>query len=96
MITTGVQPNGDMIGPAKILVYGCAGGKLDLTLLPKATNILTISLDGRRVLRERIGGRDSWRGSIPVPVSHRGLCRFRIRGGLLLGSTVRTFERASG
>jgi hypothetical protein len=94
MITTGVQPNGDMTGPATIVVYGCAGGKLDLTLLPKATNLLTVSLDGKTVLRRRIGGRDSWTGSVPVPASHRGLCRFRIRGGLLLGSTVRSFERA--
>jgi len=94
MITTGVQPNGDIVGPATIVVYGCAGGRLDLTLLPKATNVLIVSLDGRQVLRARIGGRESWRGFIPVPASHRGLCQFQIQGGLLLGSTVRTFERA--
>ena len=51
--------------------------------------------DGRVVLRRDIAGRLRWRGSIPVPSDHRGLCRFGIRGGLLLGSTVRTFERAS-
>jgi hypothetical protein len=95
MVTTGVLPNGDMIVPGQIKVYGCAGGKLHLTLLPKATKVVTISLDGHVVLRQNIAGRLSWTGSIPVPADHRGLCRFRIKGGLLLGSTVRTFERAS-
>ncbi|NUR78275.1 MAG: hypothetical protein HOQ28_18550 [Thermoleophilia bacterium] len=94
MVTTGVLPNGDMTGPARLTVYGCAGGALHLTLLPKATNVVTVSLDGRTVLRERIAGRLSWSGSVPVPAAHRGLCRFRIRGGLLLGSTVRSFARA--
>ncbi|MFL5928834.1 MAG: glycosyltransferase family 39 protein [Gaiellaceae bacterium] len=95
MITTGVLPNGDMIVPGRIVVYGCAGGVLHLTLLPKATKVVTISLDGRVVLRKNIAGRLSWTGAIRVPDNHRGLCHFRIRGGLLLGSTVRTFERAS-
>jgi dolichyl-phosphate-mannose-protein mannosyltransferase len=95
MITTGVLPNGDMIAPARIVVYGCAGGALHLTLLPKATKVLTVTLDGRVALRRNIAGRLSWTGSIPVPARHRGLCRFGIKGGLLLGSTVRTFERAS-
>ena len=95
MITTGVLPNGDMVVPGRILVYDCAGGTLHLTLIPKATKVVTISLDGRVVRRQHIAGRLSWTGSIPVPGDHRGVCRFRIEGGLLLGSTVRTFERAS-
>jgi hypothetical protein len=95
MVTAGIQPNGDMIGPARLVVYGCGGGRLHLTLLPKATNVVTVSLDGERVLRQRIGGRESWNGWIPVPASHAGVCKFTIRGGLLLGSTVRTFERAT-
>jgi hypothetical protein len=84
-----------MTGPARIVVYGCAGGVLHLTLLPKATKVLTVSLDGHVVLRRNIAGRLSWNGAIPVPAKHAGICRFGIRGGLLLGSTVRTFERAS-
>jgi Dolichyl-phosphate-mannose-protein mannosyltransferase len=94
-ITTGVLPNGDMTGPAEITVYRCAGGTLHLTLVPKATKVVTISLDGRLVLQRDIAGRLSWTGSIPVPSGHRGICRFRIRGGLLLGSTGLTFEHAS-
>jgi hypothetical protein len=93
MATTGILPNGDMTGPGTIAVYDCAGGTLDLTLLPKATDVVTVSLGNRRVLRQRIAGLKFWQGSIPVPASHRGTCVFTIRGGLLLGSTVRTFER---
>jgi hypothetical protein len=93
-VTTGVQPNGDMISPGTITVYGCAGGRLDLTLLPKATRIVTVSLDGTPVLRRNIAGLLSWHGSIAVPSSHGNVCQFTIRGGLLLGSTVRNFERA--
>lgn len=92
--SNGIQPNGDMIGPATIVVYGCRGGTLHLTLLPKATRVLTVWLDGKRVLRAHIGGRDSWSGAIAVPPNHRETCRFRLKGGLLLGSTVRSFERA--
>ena len=93
MLTTGVNPNGDMLGPATILVYDCAGGRLDLTLLPKATDAVSISLDGSRVVHQQIGGLPSWNSSISVPPSHRGACRFTIVGGALLGSTVRRFER---
>ena len=93
MLTTGVNPNGDMNGPATILVYDCAGGRLDLTLLPKETDVLTVLLDGRPVLRQRIGGLPSWNGAIGVPPAHHGACRFTILGGALLGSTVRRFER---
>jgi hypothetical protein len=93
LITTGILPNGDMAGPGSILVYRCAGGTLDLTLLPKETDVVTVSLDDAQVLRRRIAGMSSWHGSIQVPRAHKGQCRFTIRGGALLGSTVRTFER---
>lgn len=95
-VSSGVQPNGDIFRTAAIVAYDCRGGRLALTLLPKATDVLGVALDGHTVLRRRIGGRDSWYGTIPVPASHAGnRCRFTIHGGLLLGSTVRAFERPS-
>jgi len=93
MFTTGILPNGDMAGQGTIHVYRCAGGTLDLTLLPKATDVVTISLDDAQVLRRRIAGMPSWHTSIRVPTSHANACQFTILGGALLGSTVRTFER---
>ncbi len=96
MITTGFEPNGDIVAPdrGRIVAYGCAGGRLELTLLPKATKVVTVRLDGKVVLRQEVGGLDSWHGYVPVPRTHRDVCRFTIQGGALLGSTVRNFERA--
>jgi hypothetical protein len=95
MITTGFEPNGDIVAPdhGTIVAYGCAGGRLELTLLPKAATELTVRLDGKIALRQNIGGLDSWHGYVPVPRAHRDVCRFTIYGGTLLGSTVRNFER---
>jgi hypothetical protein len=93
-ITRNIKPNGDMFGAGEVIAYNCQGGSLSLTLLPKDTDILEIDLNGRRVLRRRIGGEPSWHGVISVPPSRRTeACTFRIRGGSLLGSTVIDFER---
>ncbi len=94
-VTRNIKPNGDILGAGgEVVAYNCQGGSLNLTLLPKATDILEVDLNGRRVLRQRIGGEPSWHGTIPVPPSRRTeACVFRIRGGLLLGSTVIDFVR---
>jgi hypothetical protein len=92
--TAGVQANGDMSRPAVVTVYDCTGGHLELTLLPKATDVLRILLNGRLVLQARIGGRPSWHGSVPVPRSTRpGICTFTVEPDPLLGSTVIDFVR---
>ena len=94
LYTMSVQPNGDMTQPAEVDVYGCAGGQLRLTLLPKLTSRLRILLDGRTVLVRKIGGLSSWQGSIDVPSSHQSeLCRFTIVPQQLLGSTQIAFAR---
>ena len=94
MAKDGVQPNGDMTRTATITVYRCAGGRLELTLIPKATNVLRISLDGRPVLRRSIGGLASWHGSVPVPAHPRHpTCTFQIVPTPLLGSTRIEFVR---
>ncbi|HEY8644773.1 MAG TPA: hypothetical protein VIL77_02725 [Gaiellaceae bacterium] len=92
--TQGVQANGDMTQPAVVTVYDCTGGHLELTLLPKATDVLHILLDGRLVLQARIGGLASWHGSLPVPRSTQPrICTFTIEPNLLLGSTIIDFVR---
>ena len=94
MAKDGVQPNGDMTRTATITVYRCAGGRLELTLIPKATSVLRISLDGRPVLRRSIGGLASWHGSVPVPAHRRHPnCTFQIVPTPLLGSTRIEFVR---
>jgi hypothetical protein len=90
-----ILPNGDMVQPATIDVFGCTGGRLELTFLPKQTNLLKILLDGRLVLRQEIGGSAVWHGAVPVPPRSRtGRCRFTIVPGLLLGSTRIEFVRS--
>lgn len=87
-IEEGVQPNGDMTDAANISVYGCSGGSLQLTLLPKATKELTVDLDGQPVLHQSLAGLGSWSGAIPAPRYRRPrLCVFTLLPHLLLGST---------
>jgi hypothetical protein len=94
--TAGVLPNGDMPGPATVVVYDCAGGSLNLTLLPKATTRLEIDLDRRRIASADVSGKPSWSTSLPVPRSHGSFpCRFTIRGDGLLGSTRISFAYPS-
>jgi hypothetical protein len=93
---TGVLPNGDMTGPATVTVFGCAGGSLHLTLLPKATSKLEIDLDGTPVVSTDVSGLPSWSTSIPVPPTRGPFpCAFTIRGGALLGSTQIAFAYPS-
>jgi hypothetical protein len=92
-VTTGFLPNGDLVGPGTVTAYSCAGGNLELTLLPKDTDVVTVTLDGAQVLRRSIAGLRSWHGAIPVPASHKRTCHFTIKGGPLLGSTVVAFQR---
>jgi hypothetical protein len=94
-IATGILPNGDITVVGAILVFGCAGGTLHLTLLPKETDVVTVLLGPKEVLTRRIAGLPSAQLSIPVPRSHKTACRFTIRAGTRLGTTVRTFERPS-
>jgi hypothetical protein len=95
LIEGGVQPNGDMTGPATVSVYDCRRGRLELTLLPKATKVLRIRLDGKVVLADRIEGLSVWHGAVTVPPSAAPrLCVFTIVPQLLLGSTRIAFVRS--
>jgi hypothetical protein len=87
-VLRGVLPNGDMREPGRLLVYDCAGGHLELTLLPKDTDVVTLRLNGRVVQRARIGGRPYWNGTVFVPPAPPvRVCEFEIDGQGLLGST---------
>jgi hypothetical protein len=94
MLVAGPIPNGDITGRAGVNAFDCAGGTLQLTLLPKETNRLEIDLDGRVASVEHIGGRSVWHSEVHVPASHGPApCTFTIRPDGLLGSTVITFVR---
>lgn len=87
-VASGVQPNGDMTEPARLRAYDCAGGRLELTLLPKSTRVVTIKLDGKVVQRAMIEGLPYWNGTVFVPPAPTPrACLFEIDGQNLLGST---------
>jgi hypothetical protein len=93
-VVRGVQSNGDMTEPGRLRAYDCAGGRLELTLLPKSTNVVTLKLDGKVVQRATIGGLPYWNGTVSVPqTSAPRVCRFEIDGQNLLGSTRVEFVR---
>jgi hypothetical protein len=83
-----IDANGDMTEPGYVTAYDCAGGHLELTLLPKSTSVVTLRLNGRVVQRARIAGLDFWNGTVDVPPSATPReCRIEIDGQSLLGST---------
>jgi Dolichyl-phosphate-mannose-protein mannosyltransferase len=94
-VTHGILPNGDMTEPGRLTVYDCAGGQLQLTLLPKSTRVVTVLLDGRVASRATIGGLEYWNGTVSVPRSPTPrVCHFTIQGQTLLGSTRVAFVRS--
>jgi len=93
-IETGILPNGDMHWKAQITVFDCAGGQLELTLLPKKTTRLTVSVNGKVVQQVSLAGLPYWNGTVYAPRSTKPeLCTFELAGGKLLGSTRIAFVR---
>ncbi|HST16618.1 MAG TPA: glycosyltransferase family 39 protein [Gaiellaceae bacterium] len=89
-----VLPNGDIRGPARLTVYDCAGGRLELTLIPKKTRVVTIRLEGRVVQRADIEGLPWWNGTVYAPqTGGPRVCHFELDPQGLLGSTKIDFVR---
>ncbi len=94
LVKRDILPNGDMASPARVTAYDCGGGQLQLTLLPKATRVVTVTLDSKVVLEKSIAGLSYWNGTVSVPASATPrLCQFVIEGQTLLGSTRIDFVR---
>jgi len=94
-VTQGILPNGDIMGaPGQITVYDCGGGRLELTLIPKKTRVVTIKLNGQVVQSAKLAGLPFWNGTVYAPQSGRPqICRFEIDGQDLLGTTRLDFVR---
>jgi hypothetical protein len=91
---SGVLPNGDIVGPATINVYDCRNGRLELTLLPKATKTVQILLDHQPVLRQAISGEAAHVAVSVPPSSKPRVCSFTVVPEQLLGSTRIAFVRS--
>ena len=92
---TGVQPNGDITGAAKLTVYRCGRGRLELTLLGKQGTPVEIRADGLTVARPEIAPGAAWTDAIPAPANADGRapCVFEVVSPGLLGSTRFAFVR---
>ncbi len=92
---TGLQPNGDVVGSARVDVFDCARGRLELTLLGKTDAPVRLLVDGllRRTVFLPSGGARTV--ALPTPAYARGgtRCSFGIEAPLV-GTTRIAFVRA--
>jgi len=95
MWTIGVQPNGDIVGPATVRVFACGPGQLELTLLGKQGAPLRISRDGDLVLRRTVAPGAVAHLVVPAPPDAHGdrSCIYELASDGLLGSTRIDFVR---
>ena len=95
----GLQPNGDLYGgsSARIEVFGCGPGELQLTLLGKQGAPTTIWLDGQLLAERAIPPETVWRPSVPAPAAADGLgrCVYELDSEGLVGSTRIEFVRSA-
>ena len=87
----GFQPNGDIDGaPGVVTVFGCGPGELQLTLLGKAGEEVSVAANEIPRRQFRLANGEVWIGSIAAPpdADGRAPCVFRISSPGLVGSTV--------
>jgi hypothetical protein len=92
-MSRGVRENGDIHGPAQLLVYGCSGGRLELTLLPKLSTFVDLRVNGKTVRTLRFHGEPFVNTTIFAPPGAQ-LCKFEVSPDSLLGSTRFEFVRS--
>ena len=88
-LTSGIQPNGDFVGRARVEVLGCEAGHLSLTFLGKDGTPVQISVDGRKALTVTPAAGSVWSGDVPAPDDADGTsrCVYEIDSPGLVGST---------
>jgi hypothetical protein len=93
----GLRPNGDLHGgeSARIRVYACGPGALELTLLGKQGLPTRIVREGEVVAERVIPPDGVWRPRIPAPpgADGSGPCDYRLETDGLIGSTRIDFVR---
>jgi hypothetical protein len=89
---SGLEPNGDIAGEAKLVAYNCKGGTYSVTLLIKQAEAVDISIDGRPVRHLEFPGPTTWHGDLPVPERSGGTCTLSIKPTGLTGTTVFEFH----
>lgn len=87
----GLRPNGDLHGGehARIRVFGCEPGRLELTVLGKEGRPTRVLIGGKVIARRSVAPGEVWRPTIPSPASADGssVCDFRLESDGLIGTT---------
>ena len=95
----GLRPNGDLHPKesARIEVFACGPGRLELTLLGKEGLPTRVRLGDEVVAEYAIPAGKVWRPAIPAPASAdgSGRCVYRLETDGLVGSTRIEFVRES-
>ena len=92
---TGVQPNGDVVGSARVDVFDCGRGRLELTLLGKTEAPVRLRVDGLLRRTVSVPSGTARTVALPTPAYARGgtRCSFGIEAPLV-GTTRIAFVRA--
>jgi hypothetical protein len=97
MMRSGFQPNGDIEQSARVEVFACTPGRLDVTLLGKDGSPVLLGVEGGVTRRYTTAGKDVVHASVPSPLGtgETGRCRFWIETPGLVGTTTITFVPAT-
>ena len=90
---SGLEPNGDISGEARLVAYNCKSGTFSVTLLIKQAENVDISIDGKPVHHLEFPGPTTWHGDLPVPERAGGTCTLTVKPTGLAGTTVFEFHR---
>jgi len=95
--TDGFLPNGDFTGTARVTVYGCRRGTLDVTILGKTGDPIEARVDGVAVQRLETPNGEAATYRIPAPRYADGSkpCVFELDNPGYAGTTTMTFTGAS-
>jgi hypothetical protein len=92
-LLTGVRDQGDMHEPGVMQVWGCRGGRLQLTLLWKLSTRVELRVNGRHVRTLRPHPGEDFVNTTVQPPPGADVCRFEVIPDSLLGSTRFEFVR---
>jgi hypothetical protein len=90
---SGLEPNGDISGEARLVAYNCKSGTFSVTLLIKQAETVDISIDGNPVRHLEFPGPTTWHGDLTVPERAGGTCTLTVKPTGLAGTTVFEFHR---
>jgi len=90
---SGLEPNGDIAGEARLVVYGCKEGTFSITLLIKQPEKVDIRIDGKLVRHLDFPVGQNWHGDLPVTPHSGGTCQLSVASTGLTGTTVFEFQR---